>query len=166
MIRLFQRPILPGWIYPCTLEDIKTKLETVPPNDLKNLYAIGLQASTKKDNSANGRYIYTDKPTIYLYSFHDDFQYRLPTNTKRKDLLLGFEVEMKYGMTILGDDSKFTLNWTPDQLRNFILNHVLLHEIGHHVYFENRLKKGFKSNVNRADSEQFAEHYARIRSKN
>ncbi len=165
MIRLFQRPILPGWIYPCTLEEIKTKLETVPPNDLENLYAIGLQASTKKDNSANGRYVYDDKPTIYLYSFQDDYQYRLPACTKRKDLLRSFEVEQKYGMIILWNNSKFTLKWTPDQLGNFILNHVLLHEIGHHVYFENRMKQGFKGKVNRA-SEQFAEHYARVNSKN
>ncbi len=166
MIRLFQKPILPGWNYPCTLEDIKTKLETVPLNDLEHPYAAGLVPSTKKDYSANGKHVHRVKPTITLYSIRDDYQYRLPARTKRKDVLRSFEVELEYGMTLIEENSKFTLNWEPAQLKSFILNPVLLHEIGHHVYFENRLRQGFKDNSRTNDSERFAEHYAHQRSKN
>src|SRR5205085_2279934 len=80
-IHLFERPVIPGWVYPCTLEEIESRLARLPGEDLDGLWAVGLVPSTRKDDSADGRYYQGDRPAIHLYSFPATFRFKLKAHT-------------------------------------------------------------------------------------
>ena len=50
--------------------------------------------------------------------------------------------------------------WSAEDLRCFIVEHVLLHELGQHVYFWRRQQQGLTYHPNMPGAEQFAEDYA------
>jgi hypothetical protein len=56
--------------------------------------------------------------------------------------------------------SRWRVHWQAEDLRRYILEHVLLHEIGHHVQKMQRLREGLRSRLPVAAKEQFAEAYA------
>ena len=73
----FLEPLKPGWIYPCTLDEIRTELENATTDELDGLNAVGLSASTRKDSNANGRYHREYKPSIHIYSFPESFTFKI-----------------------------------------------------------------------------------------
>jgi hypothetical protein len=48
----------------------------------------------------------------------------------------------------------------PEDLRRYVLEHVLLHEIGHHIQYMQRSRAGFMRRLSHRAGEQFAEDYA------
>jgi len=86
--------------------------------------------------------------------------YKLPPFVKYKHIMDDLKVELQYGMQIEQIGSRWICKWTREKLRTFILDHVLLHEIGHHVYHERRSKQGHPYVPFTQASEQFAENYA------
>jgi hypothetical protein len=54
----------------------------------------------------------------------------------------GLELEMEYGMRIEQRGSRWYSVWSFETLRRFVLEHVLLHEIGHHVFHRDRAERG------------------------
>ncbi len=160
MITFFIEPIPNGWVYPCTLEDIEHQLKLVSPEDLKGLCAVGLVPSTNKQFSADGRYRAMSKPTIYLYSYPESLTFRQPAHTKRSDIEHWKAIELEYGMTIREEGSRWICQWRADNLRRFVLEHVLIHEIGHHVLLKKRISEGLNNKPSVQVSEQFADDYA------
>lgn len=160
MAHLFARELLEGWIFPCSLDDIREQLESVPASDLEGLWAIGLVPSTRKNSSAHGRYLPGDKPVIHLHSFRDTFEYRLPSWVRVSRLISGLEVEQSYGMQLIEGGSRLVCKWAPEDLRRFVVEHVLLHEIGHHVFHTQRRAHGLRDCPGNHVCEQFAEAYA------
>ena len=132
----------------------------MPDKDIAGLHAVGLVPSTRKDCWANARYFYSEIPTIHIYSIPDKLQYRLPSRTKRSDIELGLAIELQFGMTIETQGSRHICAWSACNLREFILAHVLTHEIGHHIYHSQRRVQGINYRPNTQESEQFAEAYA------
>ncbi len=159
-LSFFEQPICDGWIYPCTLEEIKQTLVHLPLGDLEGLWAVGLAASTRKDHNANGRYLFAKKPMISLYSFPASYSFKLFPHTKRHDIERLMPLELAHGMTYLQVGSRFVCRWQPKDLQRFILHHVLLHEVGHHVYHWQRQQQGLALRTHTVESEQFAEAYA------
>jgi hypothetical protein len=159
-ITLFERPLLAGWIYPCTLEDIRERLAELPTEDLEGLWAVGLVPSTRKDCSVNGRYFGGDRPTIHLCSHQMSLTYKQPDQVKRSDLEHSQMVQLEYGMRIERVGSRWFCRWSPEDLRRFVVEHVLLHEVGHHVHHMQRRRQGFTSRLTLGVREQFAEDYA------
>lgn len=157
---LFERPLPPGWIYPCTLEDIQQRLQILRREDLEGLCAIGLAPSTQKDQSTNGRYFRDGQPTILLYSYPDTLEYKMPPFVKQKHIQQDLRVELKYGMQVEQTGSRWWCRWTQENLRRYTIDHVLLHEIGHHVHHQQRSKQGLAYLPATQASEQFAEDYA------
>ena len=101
MIAIFERPLLPGWVYPCTVDDIREQLSTLPAEDLEGIGAVGLVPSTRKNCSANGRYSGGLPPTnIYLYSHHESLRYKQAAGTRPGDLDWGLYVEREFGMRV------------------------------------------------------------------
>jgi len=160
MVHVFERPLSSKWIYPCDQESIRQRLRLLPEGDLEGLWAIGLVPSTQKDNSANGRYFRDDKPIIHLYSYPETLEFKLPPFVKHKHILHSLAVELTYGMKIEQTGSRWLCKWTEEGLGRFILGHVLVHEIGHHVFHEQRMKLGLEYMPQTEESEQFAENYA------
>lgn len=160
-IRFFSEPLPAGWVYPCTLEDIRAQLSRLPPEDLRGLHAVGLVPSTRRDQPANARYCYSPHPVIRLYSFLADLRYKLPARTRGGDIESGLAVELEYGLQVEQVGSRYTVRWEARHLRRFILEHVLPHEVGHHVYHTRRQVAGYVFRPGTVESEQFAEAYAR-----
>lgn len=160
MIHVFQRLLPPGWVYPCTTEDISAQLAKVPTEDLEGLWAVGLVPATRRDCGANGRYFSAPKPVIYLLSYREALRYRLSPHTTRADVEHLWAVEIAYGMRIEQEGSRWVCQWETEALRRYTVEHVLMHEVGHHVCHCQRRRDGFTGSLEYGASEQFAEHYA------
>jgi len=157
---------LPGWVYPCTLADIQARLAKLPEADLESLWAVGLAPSTRKDCHVHARYIPGERPVIYIFSYVDTLVFKQPANVKRSEVESGLVVELMYGMEVECAGSRWLCRWNPENLRRFIVEHVLLHEVGHHVHYMQRARQGIQRPPTKRDTEQFAEAYAlRHRSK-
>jgi hypothetical protein len=159
--KLFENPIVSAaWCYPCTLGDLGTALAAFPAADLEGLRAVGLSPSTSRDFSANARYC-RYRRAVHVYSYPADLTFRLPRSCKPGDWERGFSEELAYGMQLDRTGPRWTCRWEAAGLRAFILEHVLAHEIGHHVYFYDRWRAGHWDPPPKTHSEQFAESYAR-----
>lgn len=159
-MHFFEQPCPAGWVYPCSLDDVTLCLARLPAEDIEGLWAVGLAPSTRKDCAVNARYFFGERPTIRLYSHPDALQFKLPPNTKQIDVNWGLCMELEYGMKVERQGSRFVCKWSAADLRLFILEHVLVHEVGHHVYHQRRRRQGVASFPSRVESEQFAEAYA------
>lgn len=162
MIRIYERPLLPGWVYPCTVQDIRHQLEMLPAADLEGLWAVGLVPSTRRHCSANGRYYYYPggRPIIHLLSYPETLTYKQPAGTRRGDIGTGLVIERHFGMRVEKIGSRWYCQWTAEDLRRFALEHVLIHEVGHHVQCMQRRRQGLPAWPSQRVSEQFAEAYA------
>jgi hypothetical protein len=161
MASVFKRPLLPGWVYPCSLEDIRQRLRQLPGEDLGGLWAVGLVPSTYRNCSANARYFPVDRPVIHIYSYPATFSYKLPPHMKCSDLDRSFSAEFEFGMRVEQVGSRWWCRWDAESLRRFILEYVLAHEVGHHVSHRQRIRQGLKACPGKGVCEQFAEAYAR-----
>ena len=159
-VRFFERPILPGWVYPCTLADIQAKLAQLPEEDLEGIWAVGLAPSTRKDCKAHARYIPGEHPVIYIFSYAASLTFKQPAHTKHSEIESGLAVELTYGMQVQRIGSRWLCQWELENLRRFIVDHVLLHEVGHHVHYRQRARIGIHRPPTHRDTEQFAEAYA------
>jgi hypothetical protein len=124
--------------------------------DLSGLYAVGLSPSTHKRNQADAAYFTGGQPKICVYSYSADFTFLQPAGVRRGVLQRSLEHELRYGMKIQVHRGRFLCIWTPEELREFVMWHVIPHEIGHHVY---RKLKQVDANCFKS-SEQYAEEYA------
>lgn len=159
-IQFFQRPCPAGWIYPCSLEDIQSYLARLPEPDIEGLWAIGLVPATRKDGEVDGRYYFGKQPTIHIFSYPETLRFKLRAHTKPGEVENSFIVQSQYGMAVERLGSRYVCVWSADDLRRFVVEHVLLHEVGHHVYFWRRQQQGHAYRPNLAGAEQFAEDYA------
>ena len=159
-LHLFERPCLPGWLYPCTLDDIASSIARLPEQDLEGLWAVGLVPSTRKNNNAYGSYWFAPKPKVYLWSYPESLRFKLRANAKISEIERGLKAELQYGMKIEREGGRYVCAWSLENLRRFMVEHVLLHEIGHHVFFWGRKQQGLPYNIYVPGDEQFAEDYA------
>lgn len=160
-VRIFEEPLPAGWVYPCTVDDLREQLRTLSPVDLRGLHAVGLAAATRRDRRANGRYSFSPRPVIRLYSFPADLQYKLPAGTHVGQIERGLAVELDFGARVEQIGRRYYVYWEAPHLHRFILEHVLPHEVGHHVYHTRRREAGYVFKPGTRESEQFAEAYAR-----
>jgi uncharacterized protein YjaZ len=160
VIYIFERPCPDGWVYPCSREDIADHLAQFPLQDVEGLWAVGLVPSTRKNDTANARYFFGTRPTIHIYSHRCSLQFKQPPQTKQIDIGLGLYRELQYGLKVELQGRRYISQWAASDLRRFIREHVLAHEIGHHVHCRQRQQQGYTHVLSKAYSEQFAEAYA------
>jgi hypothetical protein len=135
MVRVIEKPLHPGWVYPCTVEEIEQQLVTFPPEDLNGLSVICLAPVLRRDledRGVDGRYCRGTKPTIYLFGWPESFAYKFPKGTKRHHLA-HLDVERSFGMRVEQVGRRWYCRWDPEDWSRFIREYVLAHEIGHHV---------------------------------
>jgi hypothetical protein len=134
MVRVIEKPLHPGWLYPCTVEEIEQQLLTFPPEDLKGLAVICLVPALRRDiqdRGVDGRY-WRGRATIYLYGWPESFAYKFSRGTKRHHLA-HLDVERSFGMRVEQIGRRWYCRWDREDWRRYALQHVLPHEIGHHV---------------------------------
>lgn len=160
MPSVFQRPLPPGWVYPCTTADLVQSLSVLPPEFLEGLWAVGLVPATRKNCAAYARYFPGLKPVIHVYSCPESFTYKLRSGTRRSDLIPGSGMELEYGIRWEDADSCLVSVWEPEDLRRFVTEFVLLHEVGHHVCHRERKRDGWSPCPGNHVCEQYAEAFA------
>ena len=159
-MKFFERPLLPNYVYPCSLDEIQQALTQLPEQDLAGLEAIGLVPATRKDGSAYARYFVKPKSAIYIYSITATLLFKQPSTVKLSDIEIGLADALEYGLQVQTSGSRWICQWRREDLNRFILGHVLPHEVGHHVFHQQRLKEGTEKQASFQVREQFAEHYA------
>ena len=158
---LFEMPLAgTGQVYPCSLGDLEVELLRLATDDLQGLLSVGLVPGTAKDSKANARYFYSPRPKIELYSFPAPLSIRLQRHLNPGQVSELYRLEREFGMETLQQGSRWVGRWQAADLRRFILEHVLLHEIGHHVYHMGRRRSGLVHRPFTRESEQFAEAFA------
>ena len=159
-INVFERPLPQGWIYPCTVAEIEAKLREFPQDDIEGLWAVGLVPATRKDCMANARYYGGERPTVHIFSLREDLIYKQPAGVHESDVRRGLLVELEYGMSFERIGARMLCKWDYRNINNFVLSHVLPHEIGHHVHHKSRERLGLPYRPRTVESEQCAEAYA------
>jgi hypothetical protein len=102
MLKIVEKPLHPGWVYPCTVEEIEEQLVTFPPEDLAGLAVICLVPALRwdlEDLGLDGRY-YRGRATICLYGWPDSFAYKFPKGWKRHHIEPNLVVERSFGMQV------------------------------------------------------------------
>ncbi|MCW3051615.1 MAG: hypothetical protein JWN14_785, partial [Chthonomonadales bacterium] len=102
----------------------------------------------------------TGKPGILLHSSMHDFGFRLRNGYDPGYLKRRLRAELQYGLQIERRGNKAFCFWSPEDIRRFTLEHVLLHEIGHHVEYQQRARANYSRWLPSPLKEQFAEDYA------
>ena len=159
-----QLPASGSQVYPCTVEDIRQKLERVPEWDLQGLWSIGLEQAGRDLATTYGCYYPrkwpTYKPVIVLPSQESSLSFKTHWRVTPGAAEKRFSVELRFGMRLDYRGCRATCSWPASSLRQYILEHVLLHELGHHVQHQQRLRAGHYGALRWVPSEQFAEDYA------
>ena len=119
-------PLPKDYVYPCSIEDIRKKLEELPSRMLRNLSVIHL-CNQVKMNPGVDAHIY-DGTYIRIYPVPDKFRWNYG---KKKPNPAFAQERLEFGAYWQKIDNEWFLCWDKDSLRDYILNHVLLHEIGH-----------------------------------
>ena len=119
-------PLPKGYVYPCSIEDIREKLDELPARLLRNVSVIHLCNQVKMNPDVDA-HIYNDTH-IRIYPVPEKL--RLSYGRKKPNPALAQE-RLEFGAYWQKIDGKWFLSWDRDCLRDYILNHVLLHEIGH-----------------------------------
>jgi hypothetical protein len=133
-----------GHVYPCTVAELKSQLRRIPPAYLEGLRQIRLSNQIRRYRDRDADYL-DGEIRLFPYPEHLVFAAsRQPHSAPDQEWLA-------WGAVWSDDAGGPTLRWTRAALRRYILDHVLLHELGHHYAAHHGLP----------DNEQAAERRAR-----
>jgi hypothetical protein len=120
---LFREALLPGWQYPCTDSELAAALGELPPAWTARLRSVRLTFHPEWDAFAR-----TDCSRVEI-SYIVDAALYAPGEVSGDT-----PEEVQFGARLEEGDSTRHLVWPDrDTLRLYILRHVLIHELGHHV---------------------------------
>ena len=126
VIQLYRRDPGAGYFHPVTLEEVADRIEQLPAKYRQNIEVIELARMTRK-RSLFPCYGLQWGPNVYLYPIEESLV-ETYTRPPRPEQMI--EAKM-YGGVWTQDGKLWTLSWTEHALRDFYLNNVLIHEIGH-----------------------------------
>ena len=126
VIQLYRRDPGAGYFHPVTLEEVADRIEQLPAKYRQNIEVIELARMTRK-RSLFPCYGLQWGPNVYLYPIEESLV-ETYTRPPRPEQMI--EAKM-YGGVWTQAGKLWTLSWTEHALRDFYLNNVLIHEIGH-----------------------------------
>lgn len=126
VIQLYRRDPGAGYIHPVTIEEVCDRVEQLPAQYRQNIEVIELARMTRK-RSLFPCYGLQWGPNVYLYPIEESL---VETYTRPPRPEQVIEAKM-YGGVWTQDGKLWRLSWTEHALRDFYLNNVLIHEIGH-----------------------------------
>lgn len=143
--RVITYPLPPGKIHPVSPMQVQEALAELPACDLVDLNRV-LLTDSRRDRHAS----YGGAQIKLCYPVDRHYRVRL----RRYE---GWLEVLRFGAWIEREDDVRYVCWEPNDLRDYVLKHLLLHEIGHHV----ALLRGFGYAVAATRrEEEFAESYA------
>jgi hypothetical protein len=135
-----------GFRHVVTEEDVRGRLTQLPERLLRELQVVELSTMTRKKRRAPC-YGMQWGSTIYLYPIEESLVESFVQPPKPAQRV---EASM-YGARWQQAGNRWKLVWTEEAIRDFYLNNVLIHELGHILDSRNRSYK---------DRERFAEWFA------
>lgn len=136
-----------GYRHVVTPEDVRKRLSELPEEFLRDLEVVQLSRMTRKKQSLPC-YGMQWGPALYLYPIDET----LVEHFGRKPTPAIYNESLMYGgrwQEVEG--GAWTLTWTEDAIRDFYLNNILIHELGH--LLDDR-------NTSYVDRERYAEWFA------
>ncbi|MGI9456939.1 MAG: hypothetical protein ACR2NU_10275 [Aeoliella sp.] len=144
--RVAVQPPGAGYRHVLTPEDVRGRLAEVPAEFLDDLEVVQLSRMTRKKQSFPC-YGMQWGSALYLYPIEESL-----TETFFKPPQPTFTNEARmYGGRWKQEGTVWTLHWTLDAIRDFYLNNILIHELGHLLD---------ERNSTYADRERYAEWFA------
>ena len=144
--RYIRQPAGSGFRHAVSIEEVRDRVAQLPRRFTRNLEVVQFSAMTKK-RQLFPCYGMQWGTSVYLYPIEDslvEIYCRPPTPQQ--------EIEARmFGGCWTQDGERWSLTWTDETIRDFYLNNVLIHEIGH--LNDNR-------NTNSRDRERFANWFA------
>lgn len=145
-LRLIVQSPGPGYVHPVTVSEIRERLALLPKHVVEKIEVIQLSRMTRK-RKLFPCYGMQWGSTVYLYPIEESLvESYSATPTPQQQI----EAKM-FGGKWSCHNKEWRLTWTRDTLRDFYLNNVLIHEIGHVI--DNR-------NSRNNDRERFANWFA------
>ena len=125
-IRYVRQAAGDAYIHPVSIEDVRQRISELPVRYTQPIEVVQFSAMTRK-RSLFPLYGMQWGPNIYLYPIEASLQevYRRPPTPQQL-----IEAGM-FGGDWQQDGQIWTLTWTRESIRDFYLNNVLIHEIGH-----------------------------------
>ena len=145
-IRYIVQPAGEGYVHPVTAEEVRQRIADLPQRFVNPLEVVQFSSMTRK-RSLFPLYGMQWGPNIYLYPIESSLQetYHRPPSPQQL-----IESRM-FGGVWRQDGHIWTLTWTRQAIRDFYLNNVLVHEIGH---------VNDQRNTNSAARERYANWFA------
>ncbi|MFV1884640.1 MAG: hypothetical protein ACMZ7B_09145 [Balneola sp.] len=147
------------FFFPVTVEEIKNTLDKLPEDHTENLTHIWLRKIKKKDyengDTVQGSFICgSGVSLIVLHPFRIDLKMRFGDSKPGQKKL---KLYAPYTTVLHQDQDGWYLKWTKQGLKEYFLESLLLHEIGHHIdsIFQRYWSKNYKDKA-----ENFADNYA------
>lgn len=144
--RVIVQPPGPGYRHVLSPTDVRERLAQLPEHFVRSLEVVQFSRITRKKQSFPC-YGMQWGATIYLYPVEESLVEHYPQAPKPTQRI---EASM-YGGRWEQDGAQWRLCWTEAAIRDFYLNNVLIHELGHLLDERN---SGF------ADRERYAEWFA------
>ncbi len=145
-LKIVKQPSGHGYIHPVSAEDVRERVLQLPKEFREKLDVVQFSQMTRK-RRLFPCYGLQWGTTVYLYPIEEslvELYVRAPKPAQR------IETEM-YGGRWVQDGNLWRLIWTENTIRDFYLNNVLIHEIGH---INDDRNTGFRKR------EQFADWFA------
>lgn len=135
-----------GYVHVLTEKEIRDRLAKLPESTLIPLEVIQLSRMTKKKQSFPC-YGMQWGPTLYLYPIEESLIEYFSQPPRPAE----YNEAKQYGGRWVQDGSEWQLIWTEATIKDFYLNNILIHELGH--LLDNR-------NTSYTDRERYAEWFA------
>ena len=120
------QPAGPGYVHPVTIEEVQARLAELPGPLVECVEVVQLSSMTRK-RRLFPLYGMQWGPNVYLYPIEESLT-EAYVRPPRPDQLV--EAKM-FGGRWTQSGNEWKLTWTPDSIRDFYLNNVLIHEVGH-----------------------------------
>lgn len=147
-----------GFVFPVSGQEVLAYLRTYPTMQVGGITHIWLRRAKKTDFDSGAlpmaEFICgSGVRVIVLYPWAKDLTLSFGAKRPSAKELRQYA---RWTEDLVFKDAQWYLRWQPEALRNFYLDHLLAHEIGHHVdWYERHWSK-----ANRKQVEEFAEQYA------
>ncbi len=125
-IRYIVDPLPKGYVYPCSIDDIRSAIERLPKKVLRNVSLIHLSNQVKMNPGVDAHIC--DGSEIRIYPVPEKLRWNYGRNKPNPALA---QERLEFGAYWQTIDGEWWLCWDKDSLRDYALKHVLLHEIGH-----------------------------------
>lgn len=125
-IEYIEQPAGKGYVHPVTIEEVQARLAELPAHLTANVEVVQFSSMTRK-RRLFPLYGMQWGPNVYLYPIEASLTETYVRPPKPEQLV---EARM-FGGRWSQVGREWKLIWTPETIRDFYLNNVLIHEVGH-----------------------------------